>query len=332
MKKKLQVFISSTFEDLKEERQVAVESVLNAGHIPAGMELFKSDDKSQKEIIKRWIDESDVYMLILGGRYGSIDEETGLSYTHWEYNYAGEVGKPRFAVVIDEGALEEKVKILGTSIMERANVSKYEDFKKDVLSKMCKFYTDTRDIKLTVLESLKEFESNEKLTGWISGKDVKGNEDIKEKYALLLEKYNDISEKLAALKEVKKEERLFDGIPFNELREILKSKVIVIPKETDGTELEKDWETNVHVLFSRVRSAFAVGISSNGHMVEVNRILFYQVAPHLMQYGLIDKVKLTGSNFHKMQTSKDGMRYLKYIDIEKRAKEALKVAALEESE
>lgn len=49
MKKKFQVFISSTYTDLIEERQVAVESVLNAGHIPAGMELFKSGDRTQKK-------------------------------------------------------------------------------------------------------------------------------------------------------------------------------------------------------------------------------------------------------------------------------------------
>lgn len=36
-KKKLQVFVSSTYVDLKEERQAAVEAILNAGHIPAGM-------------------------------------------------------------------------------------------------------------------------------------------------------------------------------------------------------------------------------------------------------------------------------------------------------
>ncbi|MDD5007450.1 MAG: DUF4062 domain-containing protein [Syntrophorhabdaceae bacterium] len=40
MKKKLQVFISSTYSDLKAERQSAVDAVLKAGHIPAGMELF----------------------------------------------------------------------------------------------------------------------------------------------------------------------------------------------------------------------------------------------------------------------------------------------------
>lgn len=87
MDKKLQVFVSSTYEDLKKERQAAVEAILDAGHIPAGMELFKAG-KSQMRTIQKWIDGSDVYMLILGGRYGSIEEESGLSYTELEYRYA----------------------------------------------------------------------------------------------------------------------------------------------------------------------------------------------------------------------------------------------------
>lgn len=62
MRKKYQVFVSSTYTDLIEDRQTAVVAVLDAGHIPAGMELFKSG-KSQMETIYKWIDESDIYML-----------------------------------------------------------------------------------------------------------------------------------------------------------------------------------------------------------------------------------------------------------------------------
>lgn len=47
MRKKLQVFVSSTFIDLKSERQAAVEAILKAGHIPAGMELFTAGDECQ---------------------------------------------------------------------------------------------------------------------------------------------------------------------------------------------------------------------------------------------------------------------------------------------
>ena len=63
MNKKLQVFVSSTYTDLIEERQAAVQAILDAGHIPAGMELFKAG-KSQMKTIRKWIDDSDVYMLI----------------------------------------------------------------------------------------------------------------------------------------------------------------------------------------------------------------------------------------------------------------------------
>jgi hypothetical protein len=87
-KKKLQVFVSSTYIDLKEERQAAVEAILTAGHIPAGMELFTAGDQSQMQVIKRWIDESDVFLLILGGRYGSIEPQSQKSYIHLEYEYA----------------------------------------------------------------------------------------------------------------------------------------------------------------------------------------------------------------------------------------------------
>jgi hypothetical protein len=50
-KKKLQVFVSSTYSDLREERQAAVEAILTAGHIPAGMELFAAGDQSQMNVI-----------------------------------------------------------------------------------------------------------------------------------------------------------------------------------------------------------------------------------------------------------------------------------------
>jgi hypothetical protein len=100
MKRKLQIFVSSTYQDLHSERQAAVDAILRAGHIPAGMELFAAGDTSQLETIFRWIDESDIYMLILGSRYGSVDEASGKSYTQIEYEYAITAGKRFFAVVL----------------------------------------------------------------------------------------------------------------------------------------------------------------------------------------------------------------------------------------
>ena len=55
--------------------------------IPAGMEHFPAADEEQWNFIKRIIDYSDYYLLIIGGRYGSLDDD-GLSFTEKEYNYA----------------------------------------------------------------------------------------------------------------------------------------------------------------------------------------------------------------------------------------------------
>ncbi|ARJ25588.1 hypothetical protein B7492_31640 (plasmid) [Bacillus mycoides] len=199
MQKKLQVFISSTFTDLEEERQTAVQAVLNAGHIPAGMELFKAADTSQKETIKKWIEESDIYMLILGGRYGSIDEETGKSYTHWEYDYAKQLGKPRFAIIIHEKALEQKVMKLGFDVTERNNPVKYKDFRFVVLDKISKFYSDLKDIKIAVLESLKEYEKDEKLTGWVSRAEIKDVSSIMKDNENLLKENTKLQKQLQQL-------------------------------------------------------------------------------------------------------------------------------------
>jgi hypothetical protein len=138
--RKLQVFISSTYSDLIEERQAAVGAVLKSGHIPAGMELFTSGDKSQMTTIEKWIDESDVYMLILGGRYGTIETSSGLSYTEREYNYAVEQGKPFFAVVIQPDALENKVRAKGTDFMEKDNTKLLNSFRDRVLTNISSFF------------------------------------------------------------------------------------------------------------------------------------------------------------------------------------------------
>lgn len=109
MKRRLQVFVSSTYVDLIPERQAAVSAILKAGHIPAGMELFTAGDQSQLATIKEWIDESDVYMLILGGRYGSVEPSCGISYIELEYDYAVQQSKPLFAVVITETASRRRL-------------------------------------------------------------------------------------------------------------------------------------------------------------------------------------------------------------------------------
>lgn len=93
MDKRYQVFVSSTFEDLQEERKEVMQALLELDCIPAGMELFPASNDDQWTLIKRVIDDCDYYLLIVGGKYGSTNEK-GISYTQMEFEYALETGKP----------------------------------------------------------------------------------------------------------------------------------------------------------------------------------------------------------------------------------------------
>jgi hypothetical protein len=100
--KKYQFFISSTYKDLVDEREAVIKAILELYHIPIGMEMFSAEDEDQWEIIKRTIDSSDYYILILGLRYGSQIKDLGKSFTQREYEYALEKGLPVLAFVMDE--------------------------------------------------------------------------------------------------------------------------------------------------------------------------------------------------------------------------------------
>ena len=111
MEKKYQVFISSTYTDLKKERKKAQEIMLAADCIPAGMEAFVASNAEQFDVIKKVIALCDYYVLIIGGRYGSINKETGLSYTEMEYEYAVSIGMPILVFAIDDSVhLSQKKK------------------------------------------------------------------------------------------------------------------------------------------------------------------------------------------------------------------------------
>ena len=89
IKVKHQVFISSTYVDLQEERQEAMRAVLKLNCIPAGMELFPAANEDSWSLIRRVIDDCDYYIVIVGGRYGSLMPD-GVSFTEKEYDYAVE--------------------------------------------------------------------------------------------------------------------------------------------------------------------------------------------------------------------------------------------------
>lgn len=169
--KKLQVFVSSTNEDLKVERQATVEAILNAGHIPAGIELCRVADPAQIKIIKEWIDESDVYLLLLGGRYGNIENQSGKSYIHLEYEYALNRGMFVFACVVENP--EKRAKKLRdiNKYMESENIGKYNEFRELVMSQTIEKWSDRKDLKLSIMKNLQKFANRADAIGWVRSRE-----------------------------------------------------------------------------------------------------------------------------------------------------------------
>src|SRR4051812_32547757 len=102
MDKRYQVFVSSTYTDLIPERSEVMQALLELKCMPAGMELFPAATETQWNWIKKVIDESDYYVVIVAGRYGTIAQQSGQSYTEMEYRYAIDNGKPVIGFLHEE--------------------------------------------------------------------------------------------------------------------------------------------------------------------------------------------------------------------------------------
>lgn len=233
LKKRLQVFVSSTYTDLLEERQAAVEAILTSGHFPAGMELFTAGDESQWESIKQWIDESDIYLLILGARYGSIESKTGKSYTQLEYEYAIQKEKPFFACVLTEAAIDRKVNLQGKSILELHEPSKHAAFKEMALSRLVKMCDDKKDIKIAVGETLAHLARSESLIGWVKADSQMDPSALAQEIARLSKENSMLRAQLTT----HKAEATINGLTFSELTDLLVSSKSLNSLYAMGDEL-----------------------------------------------------------------------------------------------
>jgi hypothetical protein len=165
MEKRYQVFISSTFADLEEERKEVMEAIINLNCFPAGMEMFPAADIEQFEYIKTIIDQSDYYVLVIAGRYGSVAED-GKSYTEKEYEYAKEKGIP--VLVFVKKDIEN---ILATKTDKNLELKeKLNKFREDAMTnRLAKFWDEKMELKYQVSDSLsKAFKMNPR-DGWIKG-------------------------------------------------------------------------------------------------------------------------------------------------------------------
>jgi hypothetical protein len=172
-----QVFVSSTFTDLVEERHAVREAILELAHFPAGMEIFPAADATPWELIEQIISGSDYYIVIIGGRYGSVDED-GISFTEREYDLAQKLSKPTLAFLHRDPEIIPAGKV---ELTARAR-KKLGAFKKKALEgHLCKHWSTRDDLKSVVMLSLIHTFRTKPGRGWIRA----GGPDITETLARL---------------------------------------------------------------------------------------------------------------------------------------------------
>ena len=114
--KKYGAFISSHYRSLKKIRGQFIHCLMDAQLIPMGMEHFTATSSENFGYIKNLIDQSDIFILILGKTYGSCDEN-GVSWTEREYLYAKEKKKLIFAFKTKKYIALEKKKGLFKALL-----------------------------------------------------------------------------------------------------------------------------------------------------------------------------------------------------------------------
>jgi hypothetical protein len=140
--RRYQIFISSTFSDLKPYRKEAIDVIWERGHIPIDMATFSAAHESDRVVIEKAIKKCQLYLLILGHRYGTLAPDRNISYTELEYEIAEKAGLYVIALRLKEAEIQERRSSLHRSkhedLVELQNEERLSTFHKRV----CKDHYD----------------------------------------------------------------------------------------------------------------------------------------------------------------------------------------------
>jgi hypothetical protein len=281
MEKRYQVFVSSIFTDLTDERRAVMQALLELNCIPAGMELFPASTDDQWTLIQRVIDDCDYYLVIIGGRYGSMDAQ-GISYTEKEYDYAVQQGKPVM------GFLHRQPGDIPARNTERdlAIAAKLDAFRSKVQQRMCKHWSNADELGGVVSRSYVQLLKTHPAEGWVKYRHAKTTED--------LEKINQMHQQIRILEqEIARLRETGDRVPDNLARgaDVVRIEYFVLGEE------------------DRPRDTGAADVTWNSIFLVVGQKCM-DLPPEWQVQGSIDqwlselapgKVAMTGPSFQKVK-------------------------------
>lgn len=145
------VFVSSTFSDLQPYRSAVRDALHRLGSVVRGMEFFGALPDTPRDECLRIVSSCQIYVGIVGMRYGSVDAESGKSFTHLEYEEAIRSKLPSLIYLVDE----ERQPILPKHIDFGEAAQKLQDLKNLLKTKhVVSFFTSPEDLAVRVSQDL----------------------------------------------------------------------------------------------------------------------------------------------------------------------------------
>ena len=229
-----------------------MQALLELDCMPAGMELFPAASEAQWNWIKKVIDESDYYLVVVGNRYGSISESTGMSYTEMEYRYAVDTGKPVIAFLHAEPKKIESGKSEQSSIGKK----KLSQFRKLCQTRLVKYWNSPADLGAKVSRSITQLIKHEPAQGWVRASEIPNDQSAKilllrDEILTLKKRIKKLSGNSTSVKNLSQGSDLF-SIDFSyETKNPKKGKTGNI-YWTKGEELDHEIETSWDNIFSYI--------------------------------------------------------------------------------
>jgi hypothetical protein len=167
MPKKYHIFVSSTLDDLKNERQALCRVIFELGHIPVCMDSVDITEKTGWRIVKKNIAESDYFVSLVAHRYGRLPEGPGgkASATEIEYAQAIRARVPVLALIIADKARWKAAKKDG----EHKAVAALNEFKEKLKTHPFGEWLNMQDLKQSARELLSRELALNPAEGWAPG-------------------------------------------------------------------------------------------------------------------------------------------------------------------
>lgn len=308
MDKRYQVFVSSTYKDLVEERKLVTQTLMEMDCIPAGMELFPAVDQEQFEFIKKIIDDSDYYLIMVAGKYGSISPDTGLSYTEMEYDYA--ISKKIKVVAIVHNDIDNLPK--AKTETKPSVIKKLNNFRSKVCTgRLVKFWDNIDKIPGLVSVNLNRTIKTFPAIGWVRADKVASDG--------ILSELNELRKENDRLKKISKDSNEF----LKKIHNTLKNNTMKLPvkeNEKETWETCKNHNVDLLMIFRRIAPYLIDEISESkliGMMAfEINRVPNSTTVKYPISLNQFGEIIADFSAFELIEPSKkkhpikDSNRYL----------------------